>query len=114
MTAPPAAATPCNQRPVSRRGRQALEGCTPMRCPGCGLEWLDPQLDDATLAQIYHQGYDSVWGLQANAEPTRALGREDYVDVRVGRAIKIMNLHCVFHQFAKYRHPLPPPVTLAH
>ncbi len=46
-----------------------------MHCPGCGLEWLDPQPDDATLERIYRQEYYDAWGLQDDAEATRSLKR---------------------------------------
>lgn len=65
----------CDRTPVARPGRRALEGYTLMHCPGCGMEWLEPQPDDATLGRIYRQEYYDAWGLQDDAEATRTLKR---------------------------------------
>jgi 2-polyprenyl-3-methyl-5-hydroxy-6-metoxy-1,4-benzoquinol methylase len=78
MMTPPAVSTSCracDRAPIARPGRRALEGFTLMHCPGCGLEWLDPQPDDATLGRIYRQEYYDAWGVQDDAEATRTLKR---------------------------------------
>ncbi len=65
----------CNHAAIARPGRRALEGYTLMHCPGCGMQWLDPQPDDETLGRIYRQEYYDAWGVQDNADATRALKR---------------------------------------
>lgn len=65
----------CDKAPITRPGRRALEGYKLAHCPNCGMEWLDPQPDDATLERIYRQEYYDAWGVQDDAEVTRSLKR---------------------------------------
>ena len=68
-----------------------------MHCPGCGLEWLDPQPDDATLGRIYRQEYYDAWGVQDDAEATRTLKRAMFrrlpgpVAKRHGRGARLLD-----------------------
>jgi hypothetical protein len=41
---------------------------------------------------------------------SKALHRAGFVDVRIGRAWKMMNLHYLSHQFGTYPHPLLTPI----
>jgi SAM-dependent methyltransferase len=42
---------------------------------------------------------------------TRGLQQVGFADVKVGRAWKVMNLHYLAHQLARYPHPLLTPLT---
>ena len=50
-----------------------LKGYPLKRCPRCGLQLLDPQPDDPTLASIYQREYYDAWGIQRDEELTRSL-----------------------------------------
>jgi 2-polyprenyl-3-methyl-5-hydroxy-6-metoxy-1,4-benzoquinol methylase len=45
------------------------------RCEGCGLERIDPQPTDETLAQIYGAHYYDAWGLHQDKEAVEELKR---------------------------------------
>jgi 2-polyprenyl-3-methyl-5-hydroxy-6-metoxy-1,4-benzoquinol methylase len=48
------------------------------RCEGCGLQALDPQPDEGTLAQIYRREYYDAWGIQHDEATTRHLKRTTF------------------------------------
>jgi len=79
MTSTTAAANACpicasdQPRSVSPRDFATIKGHALKRCPNCGLQLLDPQPDDHTLATIYKEEYYNAWGLHDDESSTRAL-----------------------------------------
>jgi SAM-dependent methyltransferase len=55
-----------------------LKGHPLKRCRLCGLQLLDPQPDDATLASIYQTEYYDAWGIQQDEDLTRAMKRATF------------------------------------
>ena len=50
-----------------------------VRCPSCGLEAIDPQPDDATLARIYGEQYYDAWGVKEDEELVREMKRATFL-----------------------------------
>ncbi len=48
------------------------------RCSECGLERIDPQPSDATLAAIYGKHYYDAWGLHGQEEIVRGLKKSTF------------------------------------
>lgn len=49
-----------------------------LRCEGCGLERIDPQPSDETLAAIYGQHYYDAWGLGRSPEVVRDMKKATF------------------------------------
>ena len=64
--------------PVRPRDFQWLKGYPLRRCSVCGLQMLDPQPDDPTLASIYQKEYYDAWGIQRDEDLTRAMKRATF------------------------------------
>ena len=54
------------------------------RCSRCGLERIDPQPTDETLAKIYGEHYYDAWGLQSDRESVEAIKRGTFERVLRG------------------------------
>jgi 2-polyprenyl-3-methyl-5-hydroxy-6-metoxy-1,4-benzoquinol methylase len=60
------------------RQYRVLKGYPLRQCPGCKVQLLDPQPDDATLATIYRTEYYDAWGIRGDDQLTRAMKRATF------------------------------------
>lgn len=68
---PDARCAACGRAGVPQQG--SVAGYPLRRCPHCGLEFLWPQPDDATLDAIYGRHYYDAWGVDRDEAAVRAL-----------------------------------------
>ncbi len=66
------------QGPDCLRDFRILKGYRLKRCQLCGLQLLDPQPDDPTLASINHREYYDAWGIQRGEDLTRTMKRATF------------------------------------
>ena len=62
----------------SPAGFPVTQGLPPRRAQFCGLQMLDPQPDDPTLAWIYQKEYYDAWGIQRDEELARTMKRATF------------------------------------
>src|SRR4051812_31024213 len=66
------------REPGRLRDFRVLKGYPLKRCEWCGVQLLDPQPDDPTLASIFPRGDYDAWGIQRDEELTRAMKRATF------------------------------------
>lgn len=71
----------CGGTEFSTLGEIGEPDHTLVRCKDCGLERIDPQPTDETLAAIYGKHYYDAWGLQQDKEAVEALKRGTFTRV---------------------------------
>jgi 2-polyprenyl-3-methyl-5-hydroxy-6-metoxy-1,4-benzoquinol methylase len=66
-------------------------GDTYVRCPSCGLIYIDPQPTDAELTAIYDEHYYDAWGKGVNATHVAQLKRRTFSLMldRLARALEV-------------------------